>query len=989
MFVPEPPDLDQYVLNRQAAIQLGKALFWDMQVGSDGVVACGTCHFHSGVDGRTTNTVSPGPDGLFQAATPNQQVTAANYPFHERDLPDFQNSTVTRDWDDITGSQGVRNTTFVDIVPGQAAELTTPVNDPVFQVGGVNIRRVTTRQAASVINAAYNFDNTWDGSANNVFNGVNPHGATDPNAKVILDTPAGLEPVQVRIRYAGLASQAVGPPMNGNEMSAAGRTFPKLGKKMLTLTPLAQQLVDPTDSVLGPLVPGGGQRGLNTSYSAMIQAAFQPKWWANTTEIVTYAGGVPSISPHPGGVLTTDQYTQMEANFSLIFGLAVQLYQSTLISDNTPYDQVLEGTRAFTPSEAAGNLQFTLDCAICHGGSEFTAAAHSTVAFGQGGPPPLITMTFNSMNIDANYDEGFFNIGVTRTTDDIGRGGLDPFGRPLSYTLLSVQKQNGLLPNHYDPFIFDLPTLIVPDLVPRTDGLFKAPGLRNIELTAPYNHNGGVGTLEQVVEFYTRGGNHPVENLTDLDPNIIELTDMQNKPEIRGNLVAFMKMLTDERVRFERAPFDHPELIVPIQADPGNPSQDLMQTIPAVGAAGRATPLLPLIGSSSPPVAGVDIATVPYGCQNVVLNVLLNDGDPDGQPLTITGADASSLRGGTVAVNPGGYSVRYTAPVGMDGNDSFNYTVSDGTLTSVGTVHLNVQQLIMVNNAPTANYDLLPIVQANGTDVEVPVLLNDLDIDDNPIFIVSVTNSPDGTSKVNPYGDQIMFTPNAGFAGYTEITYTISDGVLQSSAKALLKVNAYPVANPDTYTVRAGSVDNKLYVLDNDTDANPDDANVLSLLAYDPLYKGTATIDGTLTYISYTPLPGATGTERFSYFVGDLNVADSATVTINIVANSAPALGSDLFMIASNSTNNALNVLVNDADADGDPITILSVAGATHGQVSIAAGNILRYTPNPGYHGYDTFFYTVTDGNNGISNAQVTVGVGMDYTIYLPVLGDR
>ena len=48
--VPEPANLADFVRDRQAAIALGKALFWDMQIGSDGVQACATCHFHAGAD---------------------------------------------------------------------------------------------------------------------------------------------------------------------------------------------------------------------------------------------------------------------------------------------------------------------------------------------------------------------------------------------------------------------------------------------------------------------------------------------------------------------------------------------------------------------------------------------------------------------------------------------------------------------------------------------------------------------------------------------------------------------------------------------------------------------------------------------------------------------------------------------------------------------------------------------------------------------------
>src|SRR5262245_49350361 len=62
----DPPDLANYVVNRSAAIALGKALFWDQQVGSDGVTACATCHYNSGVDNRSMNTVAPGPNGAFE-----------------------------------------------------------------------------------------------------------------------------------------------------------------------------------------------------------------------------------------------------------------------------------------------------------------------------------------------------------------------------------------------------------------------------------------------------------------------------------------------------------------------------------------------------------------------------------------------------------------------------------------------------------------------------------------------------------------------------------------------------------------------------------------------------------------------------------------------------------------------------------------------------------------------------------------------------------
>src|SRR5262245_14433109 len=57
---PQPSNLADFIKDRDAALRLGKALFWDMQVGSDGVQACASCHFRAGADPRSKNQLSPG-----------------------------------------------------------------------------------------------------------------------------------------------------------------------------------------------------------------------------------------------------------------------------------------------------------------------------------------------------------------------------------------------------------------------------------------------------------------------------------------------------------------------------------------------------------------------------------------------------------------------------------------------------------------------------------------------------------------------------------------------------------------------------------------------------------------------------------------------------------------------------------------------------------------------------------------------------------------
>jgi hypothetical protein len=121
-----------------------------------------------------------------------------------------------------------------------------------------------------------------------------------------------------------------------------------------------------------------------------------------------------------------------------------------------------------------------------------------------------------------------------------------------------------------------------------TKGAFKIPSLRNVELTAPYMHNGSFLTLEQVVDFYFRGGNfnNPAHFATVVFPQPISA-------EEKADLVAFLKSLTDERVRWERAPFDHPQIIIPNghtlseSSKNSKQAQDKFLEVPAVGKNGR------------------------------------------------------------------------------------------------------------------------------------------------------------------------------------------------------------------------------------------------------------------------------------------------------------------------------------------------------------------------------------------------------------------
>ncbi|MGB7622954.1 MAG: cytochrome c peroxidase [Terriglobia bacterium] len=642
--VPVPANLSNYVVDKQAAIVLGKALFWEHQAGSDGL-ACASCHFHAGADNRTKNQIDPdlrntqgsayipafhltasnklNKVGPPPGGGPNYTLKSADFPYHQLLDPQDRNSAVIFDTPDVTSSQGVFHRDFMELVQTKKNHKTAKevclVQPTFFSVKGVNVRQVEPRNTPTVINAAFNFRNFWDGRANNIFNGRNPFGLRDTSAGVdptnsILapDANGNLIPEPVAIPDASLASQSVGPILSNLEMSCNGRTFENVGRKLLSgiPRPLANQDVAKDDSVLGPYRHPSD--GLKTSYKALIQKAFNSKYWSSSK-------------------LTPDGYTQMENNFPLFWGLAIQLYESTLISDDTPFDQFMDGNPAAMTAQQQRGFQVYLGnggCIFCHKGAEFTGAATSMqVAKLQGAQVEHMVMGDGGVSL---YDTGFYNIGVRPPSEDIGLGGSDAFGNPLSWTRLAVataaadpsKSQFGatILQVPLDNILINTCNFQVFPCVPITgtfrdavDGAFKVPTLRNVELTGPYFHNGSRATLEQVVEFYKRGGDRRGPdgndttgyglNSTNMAPNVFPLT-LTSQDE--ADLVAFLMALTDERVRWEKAPFDHPSLQIPSGhpndelkvVEQGNTGQavDDFDNVPAVGQLGRSKkqgPLMP------------------------------------------------------------------------------------------------------------------------------------------------------------------------------------------------------------------------------------------------------------------------------------------------------------------------------------------------------------------------------------------------------------
>jgi cytochrome c peroxidase len=581
----------------QWAIALGKALFWDQQMGSDNT-ACASCHFHAGSDTRLRNQLNPGADDVTfgpsgdvkfgSTRSDTNAVTAGNMPsgakatsnylLQSTDFPLEQladetnrNSLIVTTTNDRIGTEGTFGAAFGSVLTyGQEDQCSGYSGSP-FNVPGTNpalaARQTTPRQAPSVINAVFNHRNFWDGRANNMFNGVGTFGMRDiianPAARLVVYNKSTPQLTYLTLANASLASQAVTPVLNAVETSCNGRTFPEVATKLFNTIPLFFQKVSASDSVLGPLSNSGSTGLVSTfSYQFMIEQAFDPRWWsAPGTYTISSTGALKSTTAAKGG------YSQMALNFSMFEGIAVMMYESTLISNQTPYDTLLSQGQLIptgigciagsgvNPLVARGCQLFFAPppniipgvpsgggCALCHSGALMSEGA---VVAGQPNTPML--QAFEPDGVIGTHDLGYINIGVQPVFTDQLNGRVDAYNNPLSYVrqylnylnaqsegnpnassfLLDPDLQQAVAlaaatpPGSQSPLVPPPPANFSSSFVPfgpvspgnvsasklEVDGTAKVPQLRNVGLTPPYFVTGGFSNLREVIRVYNRGVN--------------------------------------------------------------------------------------------------------------------------------------------------------------------------------------------------------------------------------------------------------------------------------------------------------------------------------------------------------------------------------------------------------------------------------------------------------------------------------------------------
>ena len=260
------------------------------------------------------------------------------------------------------------------------------------------------------------------------------------------------------------------------------------------------------------------------------------------------------------------------------------------------------------------------------------------------------------------------------------------------------------------------------------------------------------------------------------------------------------------------------------------------------------------------------------------------------------------------------------------------------------------------------------------TNITLDVLANDSSLSGSTsnLTITSISPQIAGVSIASD-GKSLLYSPALNFNGEINFSYTLSDGVDDQTADVTVQIhpiNDAPVAVNDTVSITAGTTNNFINVLANDTDIDGDQLRVQSVGQLTG--NGTISVGSSGTGLNYTPGTGFTGTDTVTYTITDSRGGTSqATLTLNVTG-----AGGDTFTVDEGSLNNVFDVLQNDT---GTGLTITAVGSTNQGGIVTITENATRLNysrpANDNFFGNDVFTYTARASNGQISTATVIVTV--------------
>jgi hypothetical protein len=376
------------------------------------------------------------------------------------------------------------------------------------------------------------------------------------------------------------------------------------------------------------------------------------------------------------------------------------------------------------------------------------------------------------------------------------------------------------------------------------------------------------------------------------------------------------------------------------------------------------------------------------------IDVADSDIDPSGGVLLVTGVSGVPESSGISTEVLAEQTVKVILTKPLDAPVSFNYTITNGLASAVGTI-----TVIEIPNPthlqpPIANPDAVTV--RTGAVVDIPVLDNDVDPDGDDLTLVPTLpqNVPTGAGLLFVSGQVLRYLAPQRPGNYTAV-YAVA-GPDGQTARAQVKIavrqvdlqsNNPPVPVALTARVLAGgsvTIDVPLSGIDPDGDT-------VQLLGQDTNpQKGVVTSVGPHS-ITYQAGDYSTGTDTFTYGVIDaLGARATGTIRIGIAKKPGgapnPVATLDEVSVRPGVTV-SVQVLANDSDPDGSPLHVISAKPNDHVTKAKVVGNIVEVTPPPTSGVYGVI-YTIENDTGGQSSAFIRVTVDPKAPLAVPIASD-
>ncbi|MFQ3787927.1 Ig-like domain-containing protein [Halomonas sp. A29] len=387
---------------------------------------------------------------------------------------------------------------------------------------------------------------------------------------------------------------------------------------------------------------------------------------------------------------------------------------------------------------------------------------------------------------------------------------------------------------------------------------------------------------------------------------------------------------------------------------------------------------------NNPPVANDDSASTTQGTA-VEIDVLANDSDPDGDPLTVIGFTQPA--NGSVTLSPNG-NLTYTPMPGFVGDDTFTYSAWDGALESdPASVHVTVEP--ESSTPPTTGSVQFQQGQGGYTGIKDTYLHQ---ASPNASQAASTSLTVDSVDRKGEVQTLLRFEHIFGSeAGQIPLGAIIVSATLELNTTgkgdgARLHRMLMPWNDTDTWNSLSSGIqaDGQEAMLQYDLNTGFVPVGTTRL---DVTASLQAWADGQPNYgWAFLPL----GPDGWDFSSAEGSVPPKLIVEYRFEGGGEPPVNNPPVANDDSATTAQgvaveIAVLANDSDPDGDPLTVGSFTQPTNGSVTLNPTGTITYSPNAGFIGSDSFTYRASDGSLESASATVIVSVTHDVPPPLPL----